>query len=149
MINKVILDYIKKSYNIIKFEIYNLKNLKIKKDDEKYIPAVNKILLNIIDNCDSIYYNIKRLNLIIVEFDYHIIINNIQLIISKIKTFKNLVKEHLNSNEEKKKNSIDINFDEFYNLFSKLLTSFTIKSNLLKSINFSFDNFNNTNDKDT
>ena len=129
MINKVILDYIKKSYNIIKFEIYNLKNLKIKKDDEKYIPAVNKILLNIIDNCDSIYYNIKRLNLIIVEFDYHIIINNIQLIISKIKTFKNL--------------------DEFYNLFSKLLTSFTIKSNLLKSINFSFDNFNNTNDKDT
>lgn len=149
MINKVILDYIKKSYNIIKFEIYNLKNLKIKKDDEKYIPAVNKILLNIIDNCDSIYYNIKRLNLIIVEFDYHIVINNIQLIISKIKTFKNLVKEHLNSNEEKKKNSIDINFDEFYNLFSKLLTSFTIKSNLLKSINFSFDNFNNTNDKDT
>ena len=149
MINKVILDYIKKSYNIIKFEIYNLKNLKIKKDDEKYIPAVNKILLNIIDNCDSIYYNIKRLNLIIVEFDYHIVINNIQLIISKIKIFKNLIKEHLNSNEEKKKYSIDINFDEFYNLFSKLLTSFTIKSNLLKSINFSFDNFNNTDDKDT
>lgn len=147
MINKVILDYIKNSYNNIKLEIFNIKNLKINKNDEKYIPTINKILLNIIDNCDTIYYNLKRLNLIIVEFDYNNVIKTIQLIISKIKIFKNLVKENLNCIE--KKNNIDLNFDEFYNLFSNLLTSFTIKSNLLKSINFSFDNINDANDKDT
>ena len=147
MINKVILDYIKNSYNNIKLELFNIKNLKINKDDEKYIPTINKILLNIINNCDTIYYNLKRLNLIIVEFDYNNVIKTIQLIISKIKIFKNLVKENLNCIEKKK--NIDLNFDEFYNLFSNLLTSFTIKSNLFKSINFSFDNFNDINDKDT
>lgn len=143
MINKVILDYIKNSYNNIKLELFNIKNLKINKDDEKYIPTINEILLNIINNCDTIYYNLKRLNLIIVEFDYNNVIKTIQLIISKIKIFKKLVKENLNCIEKK---NIDLNFDEFYNLFSNLLTSLTIKSNLFKSINFSFDNFN---DKDT
>ena len=146
MINKVILDYIKNSYNNIKLELFNIKNLKINKDDEKYIPTINKILINIINNCDTIYYNLKRLNLIIVEFDYNNVIKTIQLIISKIKIFKKLVKENLNCIEKK---NIDLNFDEFYNLFSNLLTSFTIKSNLFKSINFSFDNFNDINDKDT
>ena len=73
MINKVILDYIKNSYNNIKLEIFNIKNLKINKNDEKYIPTINKILLNIIDNCDTIYYNLKRLNLIdpFIEYTDH------------------------------------------------------------------------------
>ena len=70
----------------------------------------------------------------------------IQLINSNIKNYKKIVKLNFNYIEDENLNVNILNLSEeyenFYELFSNLLQSCTIKSNINKSINFSYDNFN-------
>lgn len=146
MINKNAIDYIKNSYSNIKLQLIFLKNLKKKKNNEEINKLTNEYLNSIIENCDIIYFNLRRLNITNIEFDYQHTMKIIQLINSNIKNYKKIVKLNFNYIEDENLNVNILNLSEeyenFYELFSNLLQSCTIKSNINKSINFSYDNFN-------